>query len=147
MPRPGGGPGWGWGPRCPLGAQRGSRVTSPVTATATLLQVTLSASLRPSRFPERFPRLLFPPCAAPALARRLLAVHYHSTLTFVMRRLFYIIDIIKFLFLGTLVFIYTYSTHVSSHQEQNRFSCPTSALGITLTRRKSMGAPVAVSPV
>lgn len=81
----------------------------------------------PAALPEAAPSF---PCAAPALARRLFAVHYHSTLTFAMRRLFCIIDTIKFLFLGTLVFIYTYSTHVSFHQEQNRFSCPTSALGI-----------------
>lgn len=104
-----------------------------ISATATSLSGSLWVSPRPSRFPERFPRLLL----LLPLARRLFAVHYHSTLTFVMRPLFYIIDTIKFLFLGTLVFIYTYSTHVSSHQEQNRFSCPTSALGITLTRRES----------
>lgn len=64
-----------------------------------------------------------------------------------MWRLFYIIDTIKFLFLGTLVFMYIYSAHVSFHQEQNRFSCPTSALGITLIHRKSIRAAAEVSPV
>ena len=63
-----------------------------------------------------------------------------------MWRLFYIIDTIKFLFLGPLVFIYIYSARVSFHQEQNRFSCPTSALGITLIPRKAVGAPAAASP-
>lgn len=63
-----------------------------------------------------------------------------------MRRLFYIIDTIKFLFLGPLVFIYIYSARVSFHQEQNRFSCPTSALGITLIPRKAVGAPAVASP-
>lgn len=143
MPRPGGGPGWGWGPRR---APRGSFLPSPRQRHHCRERCRYCRGRPASRSVSRGCSFSFPR-AAPALARWLFAVHYHSTLTFVMRRLFYIIDTIKFLFLGTLVFIYTYSTHVSSHQEQNRFSCPTSALGITLTHRKSIGAAAAVSPV
>lgn len=69
-----------------------------------------------------------------------------SALSFVMSSLFYIINNIKSLFLGTFCLFTFYSAHVSFHQEQNRFSRPASALKTILIHHKSICVPYMVRP-